>query len=497
VNNTMDGITVQVLGDNGPFSRTGKSVGYRLRIGESVLLLDCGAPLFQQIGGHGLKEVEGLILTHCHDDHKRWFTDLALFFRYAPDMRRKLRLFTTEAVFHDLKAASMPILGTGLSDDATTVTDLAFEDFIDHQVIGPKARYRIVAQDEGSGRYALVIVDREGNVLPPDKAKVVISPATKKPRMLFKDPDYAEWIEPASFYPFSSTRFYEEDKNIFEHGGYTVEAVTAPIWHGISCTGVKIRDGKEALIFSSDTVNDKRLWQRLCSKKRPQRLRMSKDEFESAPVIYGDINDYIERIWSEERYMEAISAFADAAVIHDITAGPSIVHTSYENLEHTTLRKDRTLLAYCPDRFTCEWPLCHAGRIYRVTGGRFQEIVGEKSHPLDADLYHKKDGNFFVGYRSEQGKYTVYRQKGRLKLSPDHTTCMGHPLYRVDLYQDVSGGYYPALNESNASYVDRGEGRVELLRLTDQGSTGKIVEDQRARLQQQDNLSCKGRKDPG
>jgi glyoxylase-like metal-dependent hydrolase (beta-lactamase superfamily II) len=147
----MDRITVHVLGDHGPFSRVGKSVGYKLRIGQSVFLLDCGAPLFQQIGGHGLKEVEGLILTHCHDDHKRWFTDLALLFRYAPDMRKKLRLFTTEAVYDDLREASIPALTKGLSDDSKTVTDVAFEDFINYRIIAPRARYRIVAGEEGLG----------------------------------------------------------------------------------------------------------------------------------------------------------------------------------------------------------------------------------------------------------------------------------------------------------------------------------------------------------
>lgn len=475
----MDELTVRVLGDNGPFSKTGKSVGYILSIGQSNFLLDCGAPLFQQIGGHGLQEIEGLILTHCHDDHKRWFTDLALFFRYAPDMRRKLRLFTTEAVCHDLKAASMPIVGTGLSEDATTVTDVAFEDFIDYRMIGPKARYRIVRREEGNGRYALAIVDREGNILPPNAAKVIINLATKKPRMLFKDPNYGEWIEPASFYPFSAAHFYEENKNIYARDGYAVEAIIAPVWHGISCTGVKISNGEETLIFSSDTVHDKKLWKRLCSEKRPQRLHMSKEEFESAPIIYGDINDYIERIWSEERYTEAINAFANAAVIHDITSGPSVVHTRYENLENTTLRKDRTFLAHCPDRFTSEWPLCNAGKTYRLSGGRFQEVVGDRCCPLDADLYHKNEGKFFVGYKSGKGNYSVYRQNGLLNLSPDHETFTGTPLYRVDLYEDVAGGYFPALNEPNASYLERGDGKVELLTFYDRGSRGKIVTDQR------------------
>jgi ribonuclease BN (tRNA processing enzyme) len=492
----MDGMLVQILGDHGPFSRVGKSVGYKLRIGQTNLLLDCGAPLFQQIGGHGLQDIEGLILTHCHDDHKRWFTDLALFFRYAPDMRRKLRLFTTEAVYHDLKAAAMPVLGTGLSDDAMTVTEVAFEDFIDYRTIGPRARYRIVTREAGNGRHTLAVVDTQGNLLPPDAAKVVVNPATGRPRMLFRDPDYGEWIEPASFYPFSSARFYEEDKNLYVRDGFAIEAITAPVWHGVPCTGVKIRNGEETLIFSSDTVHDKKLWKRLCSEKRPQRLDMTKEAFESASIIYGDINDYIEHTWSEARYAEAISAFANAAVIHDITAGPSVVHTSYQNLENTTLQKERTLLAHCPDRFTSEWPLCRAGKIYRIEGNRFLEVVGKRCYPLDADLYHKKEGRFFVGHRCDEGSHAVYREKGLLKLSPDHGAFPGNPLYRVALYEDIAGGYFPALDDPHLSYLERHDGKVELLRFDDHGSSGKIVKDHRERLQKQGNSTCENGKNP-
>ncbi|HET6419219.1 MAG TPA: hypothetical protein VFG19_03625 [Geobacteraceae bacterium] len=478
----MDGITVHVLGDHGPFSRVGKSVGYRLQIGQSVFILDCGTPLFQQIGGHGLKEIEGLIITHCHDDHKRWFTDLALFFRYAPDMRKKLRLVATEAVYNDLKEASIPALTKGLSDDSKTITDVAFEEFIDYRIIGPRARYRIAERDEGSGKFCLAITDRQGNAMPPDIAKIIINPETRKPRMLFRDPTYGEWIEPESFYSFSSSTFYEEDKNIYSGDDYTIEAINAPVWHGVACTGVKIKKDEETLVFSSDTVNDKILWKQLYSEKRPQKLRMSKMEFESASIIYGDVNDFIERIWSEERYAEAINAFKDATVIHDISARNSIVHTDYERLKNTNLNRERTLLAQCPDRFSSEWPLCNSGKIYTVKGGRFYEAVGEKSYSLNADIYHKEEGKYYVGYKSDQGRCTIYIEKGLLKLIASDATSAGGPLFKVDLYEDISGGYYPALDEANAEYFKRSDGKVELLKFNDRGSTGIIVEDHRPRL---------------
>ena len=102
----VDGIVVRVLGDSGPFSRIGKSIGYQVTIGQSSYLVDCGAPLFQQLGGHKLKAINGLIVTHCHDDHKRWFSDYALFNRYAPDISNKLRLLTSEGINEELIKAS-------------------------------------------------------------------------------------------------------------------------------------------------------------------------------------------------------------------------------------------------------------------------------------------------------------------------------------------------------------------------------------------------------
>lgn len=50
-----DGITLKILGDFGPFSRVGKSIGYLVKAEQSNFLLDCGAPLFQQIGGAWFK----------------------------------------------------------------------------------------------------------------------------------------------------------------------------------------------------------------------------------------------------------------------------------------------------------------------------------------------------------------------------------------------------------------------------------------------------------
>jgi hypothetical protein len=54
-------------------------------------------------------------------------------------------------------------------------------------------------------------------------------------------------------------------------------------------------------------------------------MPITRKEFESSSILHGDINNFIERIWSEERYREAINAFQDAIVIHDISLGNSVV----------------------------------------------------------------------------------------------------------------------------------------------------------------------------
>ena len=480
------GITIRILGDYGPFSRMGKSIGYQLTVGESRFLIDCGAPLFQQIGGHGLKGIRGLIITHCHDDHKRWFSDLALFNKYAPDISGRVSLLTSEEVHNELIRASGPALETSLSEDSGRVIDIPYDSYIEHRTLGPRARYRILARDEGRGKTSLLIADRNGSPLGPERAKIVISEKTGRPRMLFKDPHYGEWIEPESFYPYSSTEFYEDDRNTYDPGeGFTIDALKAPVWHGVPGIGLVVRTRDEIVVFSSDTAHNTQLWKQLCSEKRTQRLAIPTEEFEALSVIRGDINDYVERIWSEERYEDAIHAFDNAFVIHDISLRNSVVHTNYDALHKTSLRRDRSVLTHSPDKITSEWVLCRAEKTFTVRGNGFFEVVGDRLYPMNADIYHKEAGRYYVGYRNERGRVTVYESEGLLSLSCDErfdAGIAGKPLYRIDLYEDISGRYFPTLHDRDALYRERKDGKVELVEFTGEGSRGRVVEDQRDRL---------------
>lgn len=301
--------------------------------------------------------------------------------------------------------------------------------------------------------------------------------------MLFKDPVYGEWVEPESFYSFSSDLFYEEEKNIFTNDeGVTLEALKAPVWHGISAVGLRVRTGSETLIFSSDTVNDVELWKQLYSEKRKQRLGMSEKEFESATVIYGDINDYIERIWSEERYKEAIDVYKEGIVIHDISAGESVVHTDYEKLENTLLKKDSVILTHSPDSITSEWVLGELEKSFQIRGNEIFEIVDNNIYPMNADIYHKDGGKYYVGYKNDKGKYTVYDKDGLLSISDGTTEGRGTALFRVDLFEDIAGYYLPELEGDTSVYQKRQNGKVERIEYTEEGSRGTVVEGQRDML---------------
>ena len=481
-----EGISFWVLGDFGPFSRMGKSIGYLVSVGGSRFLIDCGAPLFSQIGGHGLADIDSLILTHCHDDHKRWFTDLALFHKYAPDFDKKVSLLTSEEVHAELMLSASAAMDRSLSIDSKKIVDIPYEDYVDFRPIGPRPRFGIARTETGGGTSRLHVVQSGGEPVGPDKAKVVVSKRTGRPRLLLRDPERGEWVEPESYYSFGSDFFYHTDKNLYQGDGFSIEAVKAPVWHGIPGIGVKISTARETLLFSSDTVHDVELWEVLYTEKRPQSPGMGKAEFEAAEVITGDINDYIERTWSEQRYSEAMKSFTDTVVVQDVSARHSIVHTDYVRLGHTLLSKDKALLTHCPDKITSEWALCFSEKTFCVRDGKLYELVGGRPLCMDADVYHKENGKFFVGFRSPDGKYPVYECDGLLGISLNGTraenTEPGSLLFHVDLYEDVGGGYYPVIDDTDLMYFLREDGKVELVKFDETGSTGRVVEDLRESL---------------
>lgn len=475
-----DGIEIVVLGDYGPFSEQGKSIGYQLFVNGDSYLIDLGAPLFQQIGGANLGQINGTFITHCHDDHKRWFTDIALYYMYAPALRRRLKLITTDIVAQEVQISAGPALYQSLDAESKNLVDIAYEDYIDHIPIGPRARYRISRQADQPG---WMVIDGDGKRVAPERAKVVVSPKNSKPRLLFCDPDSGEWVEPETYYPFSAEVFYAADSRPLVGKGYTIQIINAPVWHGLPNFGLVIEAGGEKMIFSSDTMHNLPLWQSLYQHKRTPKFDLNSPAFLKAEEIVGDINDYIERTWSEARYREAIQAFDGAAVVHDVTGRFGVVHTEYHGLADTTLNPQRTLLTHSPDRFSVvDWKLMRAGKRYRVANNNFVEITADGAPwPIDADVYHKHDGRFFAGYRHEQGRHFVYAKNGYHSVSEGANAEQGELLFRVNLFEDVGGQYLPCLSEADRYYATRPDGKVEHVHRHADGLRGRLVEDLRAR----------------
>ena len=203
---------------------------------------------------------------------------------------------------------------------------------------------------------------------------------------------------------------------------------------------------------------------------------MSKKEFESSSVIHGDINDYIERVWSEERFKDAVNAFKESIVIHDISSRNSIVHTDYPGLKNTVLERAKVILTHSPDKMTSEWVLSRAGKRFNIKGNSFFEVVEGKLYPLNADVYHKEEGKYYAGYKSRDGIYSVYDNDGTLGISYSGRPELGREIYKVDLYEDIGGDYFPKIENRDTVYHERIDGRVELLDYTHEGSSGRVLE---------------------
>jgi hypothetical protein len=65
-------------------------------------------------------------------------------------------------------------------------------------------------------------------------------------------------------------------------------------------------------------------------------------------------------------------------VIHDVSVRDSTVHTSYDKLGNTALKKEKTILTHSPDRISSEWALCGTEKIFRILNDEYFEAVGDE-----------------------------------------------------------------------------------------------------------------------
>jgi putative transposase len=474
-------IEFEVIGNTSPFSLMGESSCYLITVNGRSYLLDCGTPIFPYLGYQGISEIKGIFATHSHEDHKRWFTDIVLFSFYNPVLKSKVRLVSSETILDEYAKNSKGALERTLSFDSKKVIDVPYENMVEPIVIGPRSKYFINLKKGGSGFFYYQVEDRQGNVIGPDKAKIFINPAATRPRLLYKDDETGEWVEPESYYCFDSGLFYEKDKNVFYDGeaGLTVQAVKSTVWHGVPTIAFKFMTKENSLFFSADTVYRPDLWLQLCEERQPQRFNtITSSEFEKSSIIIADINDFIERTWSRQRYESAMSAYEGSVVVHDVARNKSIVHTDYADIAKAPFQ--HIFFTHNPDNLTSWRPILTSRKKLVLSKGEVSESVKGVLYPYDADVYvHHLSGDF-VGYKSEKGSYKVIEKDRLLGIVGSDDPQEG--LMRVDLYQDLRGEYFPLLSSFNKVYYIRDDERVEERTFDSNRSSGRVVQSMRGSI---------------
>lgn len=467
-------IIFDVVGNTTAFSMMGESSGYMLKVNDQLYMIECGSPVFPSLGYKGVANIKGIFGTHSHEDHKRWLTDLILFTFYNPLFKHKLKIISSEPVLEEFAKNSKGALERSLSMDSKTIVDIPYDTMVNECIIGPRGRYWVRLKDNHDGSYQYRVEDRQGNVIGPERAKIFINPRANRPRLLFKDEESGEWIEPESYYPFSSTYFYEDERNDFydDEAGLTVRAVKSSVWHGLPSIALKFMTKGNSLFFSADTVWKPSLWKELYETYRPQNFGdISRNDFEEASIIYGNINDFIERIWSKERYERAISAYEGSVVIHDVAGKNSIVHTDYPDIANAPFEK--MVYTHNPDNLVSTRPILRSGKRLVVKDGELYESVRGRLYTFDADVYICQWSEDLVGYKSENGAYRIVERDGLLGLIESDSNEKG--IMDVDLYEDIGGEYFPIITDPHEYYKLRPDGRVERVIMRSNSSSGQIV----------------------
>lgn len=476
-------INVRILGDGRPFSRYGQSISYLVEMGKTRFLIDSGAPIFEQLSREEIDQIEALFSTHSHEDHKRWFTDLALFRRYVSDRNEKLRMVTSHRIHREYERSSQAALGKTLTPDSKQVEYVPYETFVEPYTITPEPRFRIVRTKTGPRTYQYQVKNQEGNDVPPSRAKIVINkqgPGTI-PHLITRDPDTGYWVKPDLYYPFEKNYFYPEPGHPYtlEHDGGTPATITAfkaPVWHGPPTIGFEITTEEDRVLFGSDTVYDPELWETLEKETRSLQLEsMDRDEFQNSRVIRGNVNQFIEKTWSRERLEKALTLFRDAAVIHDCGPEKNPVHTKYREVH--SLNCKTLVLTHTPDQFVSEYPLACRGKNLVFRNNEVLEQASDGTiYPFDADIYARESNRSYVGFKNEKGPFRVVRNReGVLDIVPDSNVSEGEELFGIDLFRDINGLYFPYLRDDDKQYRVRSDGQVEKVIQTDEGSKGTVV----------------------
>lgn len=371
-------INVEILGNASLFTRAGKGFAYRVTCGASSYLVDCGANIFGAMSPEELFALDGIFITHAHSDHVRYLADLAFYLQFSRKKPRRVRIITTERVHAQLCESLRETMDLTLDRSRRMVRQIAYEEFFDIVPIGPEPLYHITMTKRKRGALPLAVMTEKNRPVPPSRGKVFMHPKTGRLSMLLKDKATGAWVEPETFYDFSSRAFYKSNMRAYRNAksGLRVTAVKKGVWHGMDAVGFLFQCGDTRVFFTGDTAADLDLWARLAGEFIDRPATRAK-KFLAAAAIIGDVSNFVERVWSLDRVSGLHELYAKTAAFHDCGGAENIVHTGYPALEKLwtgLVGKDAPrsslVLIHTQPGLASRFPIATTGQKYTVEGGR-------------------------------------------------------------------------------------------------------------------------------
>ena len=115
-----------------------------------------------------------------------------------------------------------------------------------------------------------------------------------------------------------------------------------------------------------------------------------------------------------------------------------------------------------------------------MSKGKVFESVRGKLFSFDADIYVRHWAKNLVGYKSENGPFKVIEKNGLLGFVEADSPEEG--IMNVELFEDISGEYFPLLTEADEYYSQRPDGKIEKIKMTGNRTSGKVVKSIRGKI---------------
>lgn len=122
---------LQVLGIGDAFTSRHYNTSFLVR-SQQAYLVDAPQALFRLLAERGLDpaEINDVIVTHVHGDHVSGLETLMLWKRYVQG--RRLKLYTSDAVYRDLRDKFFPSFAETFEPDLMQIVPTVLEDYVEH-----------------------------------------------------------------------------------------------------------------------------------------------------------------------------------------------------------------------------------------------------------------------------------------------------------------------------------------------------------------------------